>query len=403
MRHDDGRKLDHKTLEAIRVRAVQRVMDGESPEVVIKALGMSRARIYEWLAAYREGGFDALKAKQISGRPKKLSGAQIRELYIWITTFTPDQLKFDFALWTRGRVRELIRQKFNVRLSDVSVGRLLRNLGLTPQKPLHRAYQQKPEAVKQWKEETYPEIRKEAKKVGATIYFGDEASIRSDYHSGTTWAPRGETPIIRNTGSRFSINLISAISPRGELRFKTIQGNMNTDAFLGFLKALVQDVDKPVFLILDNHPVHHARRVRDYVESLDGKLRLFFLPPYSPELNPDESVWGYIKYHHVGKKIINSKEQLRSTVYRQLRRLQKLPRLLKSFFGHPDLAYISGQCSLTLFRISNGKPYISVNNATRNALKAPNERQSRLVLGLKKLNAKKIKTAEFRTTRLQSP
>ncbi|NWO05435.1 MAG: IS630 family transposase, partial [Alteromonadaceae bacterium] len=166
MRHDDGRKLDHKTLEAIRVRAVQRVMDGESPEVVIKALGMSRARIYEWLAAYREGGFDALKAKQISGRPKKLSGAQIRELYTWITTFTPDQLKFDFALWTRGRVRELIRQKFNVRLSDVSVGRLLRNLGLTPQKPLHRAYQQKPEAVKQWKEETYPEIRKEAKKVG---------------------------------------------------------------------------------------------------------------------------------------------------------------------------------------------------------------------------------------------
>lgn len=342
MRHDDGRKLDHKTLEAIRVRAVQRVMDGESPEVVIKALGMSRARIYEWLAAYREGGFDALKAKQISGRPKKLSGAQIRELYIWITTFTPDQLKFDFALWTRGRVRELIRQKFNVRLSDVSVGRLLRNLGLTPQNPLHRAYQQKPEAVKQWKEETYPEIRKEAKKVGATIYFGDEASIRSDYHSGTTWAPRGETPIIHNTGSRFSINLISAISPRGELRFKTIQGNMNTDAFLGFLKALVQDVDKPVFLILDNHPAHHARRVRDYVESLDGKLRLFFLPPYSPELNPDESVWGYIKYHHVGKKIINSKEQLRSTVYRQLRRLQKLPRLLKSFFGHPDLAYISG-------------------------------------------------------------
>ncbi len=177
MRHDDGRKLDHKTLEAIRVRAVQRVMDGESPEVVIKALGMSRARIYEWLAAYREGGFDALKAKQISGRPKKLSGAQIRELYIWITTFTPDQLKFDFALWTRGRVRELIRQKFNVRLSDVSVGRLLRNLGLTPQKPLHRAYQQKPEAVKQWKEETYPEIRKEAKKVGATIYFGDEAAF----------------------------------------------------------------------------------------------------------------------------------------------------------------------------------------------------------------------------------
>jgi len=189
-------------------------------------------------------------------------------------------------------------------------------------------------------DETYPEIRKEAKKVGATIYFGDEASIRSDYHSGTTWAPVGETPVIRNTGSRFSINMISAISPRGELRFKTIEGTMNTDAFIGFLKALVQDAETPVFLILDNHPVHHARRVREYVESLNGKLKLFFLPPYSPELNPDESVWGYIKYHHVGKKIVNSKEQLRDIVFRQLRRLQKLPHLLISFFGHPDLAYI---------------------------------------------------------------
>ena len=341
MRQTDGRKLDHKTLEAVRIRAVQQVMEGESPEVVIKALGMSRARIYEWLATHREGGFDALKAKEISGRPSKLSGKQIRELYTWITTFTPDQLKFDFALWTRARVRELIRREFKVRLSDVSVGRLLRNLGLTPQKPLHRAYQQKPEAVEQWKQETYPEIRKEAKKVGATVFFGDEATIRSDYHSGTTWAPMGQTPVVRSTGSRFGINLFSAISPRGELRFKTIQGTMNTETFLGFLKALVQDAKNPIFLILDNHPVHHAKRVRAYVESLNGKLKLFFLPAYSPELNPDESVWGYIKHHHVGKKNINNKEQLREIVYRQLRRLQKLPELLRSFFGHPDLAYIS--------------------------------------------------------------
>jgi transposase len=340
MRQTDGRKLDHKTLEALRIRAVQRVMEGESPEVVIKALGMSRARIYEWLALHREGGFEALKAKPIPGRPSKLNGQQIRELYTWITTFTPDQLKFGFALWTRARVRELIRREFKVRLSDVSVGRLLRNLGLTPQKPLHRAYQQKPEAVAQWKQETYPEIRKEAKKVGATIYFGDEATIRSDYHSGTTWAPMGNTPVVRSTGSRFGINLISAISPRGELRFKTIQGTMNTDTFLEFLKALIHDAANPVFLILDNHPVHHAKRVRAYVESLNGMLKLFFLPAYSPELNPDESVWGYIKYHHVGKQVINNKEQLKEIVYRQLRRLQKLPALLKSFFRHPDLAYI---------------------------------------------------------------
>jgi len=131
-----------------------------------------------------------------------------------------------------------------------------------------------------------------SQKVGATIYFGDEATIRSDYHSGTTWAPMGNTPVVRSTGSRFGINLISAISPRGELRFKTIQGTMNTDTFLEFLKALIHDAANPVFLILDNHPVHHAKRVRAYVESLNGMLKLFFLPAYSPELNPDESVWG---------------------------------------------------------------------------------------------------------------
>jgi len=150
----------------------------------------------------------------------------------------------------------------------------------------------------------------------------------------------GNTPVVRSTGSRFGINLISAISPRGELRFKTIQGTMNTDTFLEFLKALIHDAANPVFLILDNHPVHHAKRVRAYVESLNGMLKLFFLPAYSPELNPDESVWGYIKYHHVGKQVINNKEQLKEIVYRQLRRLQKLPALLKSFFRHPDLAYI---------------------------------------------------------------
>lgn len=341
MRDSDGRKLDHQTLEQLRIRAVQRVQEGESPETVIKALGMSRARIYEWLAAYREGGFDALRAKPISGRPRKLTGDQIRRLYTMITSFSPLQLEFEFALWTRDRVRRLIRREFNVHLSEVSVGRLLRNLGLTPQKPLHRAYQQKPEAVKQWKEESYPQIKKMAKQAGAKIYFGDEASVRSDYHSGTTWAPMGETPVVRTTGSRFSVNMISAISPRGELRFKAIDGSLNAESFIDFLKALIKDADNPVFLILDNHPVHHSKRVRQFVDSLDGKLRLFFLPPYSPELNPDESVWGYIKYHHVGKASIQNRHQLVRIVYRQLRRLQKLPQLLKSFFQHPELDYIS--------------------------------------------------------------
>jgi transposase len=301
MRKNDGRKLDHKTLEAIRIRAVERVEAGESPEVVIQALGMSRARIYEWLAAYREGGYEALKAKKLFGRPSKLTGKRLDQLYRIITMKNPMQLKFSFALWTRSMVREVIRDKFDVHLSDVSVGRLLKKLGLSPQKPLRRAYQQNPEAVDRWVNEEYPEIRKLAKREKARIFFADEASVRSDYHSGTTWAPRGQTPIVPSTGARFSLNLVSAVSPRGEMRFMTINGRMNADKFIEFLQRLIKGAKHPVFLIVDGHPTHRAVKVKKFVVSTKGMLQLFFLPPYSPELNPDESVWNYLKNHHVGK------------------------------------------------------------------------------------------------------
>jgi transposase len=340
MRKNDGRKLDHKTLEAIRIRAVERVEAGESPEVVIQALGMSRARIYEWLAAYREGGYEALKAKKLFGRPSKLTGKHLDQLYRIITTKNPMQLKFSFALWTRSMVREVIRDKFGVHLSDVSVGRLLKKLGLSPQKPLRRAYQQNPEAVDRWVNEEYPEIRKLAKREKARIFFADEASVRSDYHSGTTWAPRGQTPIVPSTGARFSLNLISAVSPRGEMRFMTINGRMNADKFIEFLQRLIKGAKHPVFLIVDGHPTHRAVKVKKFVVSTKGMLQLFFLPPYSPELNPDESVWNYLKNHHIGKATISGPDQFRALVLGTLRRIQKMPALVRSFFGQRELQYI---------------------------------------------------------------
>jgi transposase len=190
MRNNDGRKLDHKTLEAIRIRAVERVEAGESPEVVIQALGMSRARIYEWLAAYREGGYEALKAKKLFGRPAKLTGKQLDQLYHIVTTKNPMQLKFFYALWTRSMVREVIRDRFGVRLSDVSVGRLLKKMGLSPQKPLRRAYQQNPEAVEYWVNEEYPAIRKLAKREKAEIFFARRQE----------WTPDGKNAARMDTG-----------------------------------------------------------------------------------------------------------------------------------------------------------------------------------------------------------
>jgi transposase len=197
VREDDGRKLDHKTLEQLRIRAVPADRTRAHPEEVTQALGMTRAAVYGWLAKYREGGLDALRAKPVPGRPPSLSGGQLQRLYTLVVGNDPRQLQFAFALWTRAMVRELIGREFDVRLSEVSVGRLLRllrKLGLSPQRPLYRAYQQNPQAVARWKAETYPAIRAEAARVGATIYFADEAGVRSDDHAGTTWAPVGRTP-----------------------------------------------------------------------------------------------------------------------------------------------------------------------------------------------------------------
>ncbi len=337
----DGRKLSHEALEEIRIRAVKRVEAGESPEVVIEALGFHRSAIYKWISLYREGGIEGLKGKKAAGPTPKLNGKQLRHLYKIITSSNPLQLGFEFALWTRAMIREVIREQFGVRLSDVSVGRLLRKLGLSPQRPLRKAYQRDEEKVQAWRKAAYPEIRKLAKKEGATIYFGDKASIRSDTHSGRTWAPTGETPVIETTGARFSVNMISAVSAQGQLRFMTINGRMNGERFIEFLKRLIHRATAPIFLILDGHPVHKSKLVKEYVASTNGRLRLFILPPYSPHLNPDEWVWNWLKRHKIGKTRVAGPDQFRILVDRYLRSLQKLPALIRGFFADHNLAYIN--------------------------------------------------------------
>jgi transposase len=339
MRPTDGRKLSHATLEELRIRAVQRVEAGESPEDVIRALGFSRPRIYEWLAAYREGGVDALRAKPVPGRPMKLPAHAIQFIYETVTTKTPFQLRFEFALWTREMVRELIRNFYNVRLSEVSVGRLLRKLGLSPQRPLARAYQRDPEQVETWLRDEYPAIVKEAKRVGAKIFFGDEANVRSDYHSGTTWAKVGETPIVDRTGARFKLNILSAISPRGELRFMCEEGRVTSQVFLRFLERLMHKAEQPIFLILDGHPIHHSSAVKRFVEQQAGQLRIFRLPSYSPDLNPDELVWRHLKTQKIGRMAIRGPRHMKRLVISIMRRLQKLPALVRSLFHHPSTRY----------------------------------------------------------------
>ena len=341
MRDDDGRKLDHKTLEQLRIRAVGQVEQGAHPDEVAAGLGMTRAAVYSWLAKYREGGLEALKARPVPGRPPKLSGPQLARLYGLVVGNDPRQLRFAFALWTRAMVRELIGREFGVALSEVSVGRLLRKLGLSPQRPLYRAYQQNPQAVARWKAEEYPAIRELAAQVGARIYFADEAGVRSDYHAGTTWAPVGQTPVVATTGDRFGVNLISAVTAKGKLRFAAYEGSLNGPVFIDFCRRLLHDAPGPVFLVLDGHPVHRSKAVKQFADATGGRLRLWFLPGYSPELNPDEWVWKNIKHDRIGRAGVTSPEDLKAKALAALHRLQRLPHLIQGFFRDPNLRYIT--------------------------------------------------------------
>jgi transposase len=341
VRDNDGRKLDHATLEAMRIRAVRQIEAGEHPEAVAAALGLSRSTVFGWVAKYREGGLEALRAKPIPGRPTKLTGAQLRYLYTLIVGTDPRQLQFEFALWTRDIVRQVIRTEFGVGLSAVSVGRLLRKLGLSPQRPLWRAWQADPEAVQRWQDTEFPAIRAAAKREGATVYFADEAGIRSDYHAGTTWAPVGATPVVKATGARHSVNMISAVTAKGELRFTVVKGTVNAEVFIEFCKKLLRDNTGPVYLIVDGHPSHKAKATKAFVVSTNGRLKLFTLPGYSPQLNPDEWVWKNVKHDRVGRTSVRNAEDLKAKAVAALRRLQRMPHLIRGFFADPNLRYIT--------------------------------------------------------------
>lgn len=332
MKKHDGRTLRHDVLTELRKRAVSRVQEGESPETVIRAMGFCRASIYNWLAMYRAGGWDALDARKRGGRPRKVSARMIAWVYRVVTGGDPRQYKFPFALWTRNAIAILLYRRYGVRLSANSVGRLLAHLGITPQKPLWRAYQQDPERVRQWIQAEYPAIARQAQQERAEIWFGDESGVRSDYHAGTTWAARGKTPVVRTTGARYRLNMLSAVNRRGKMRFMIEAKGLNADVMCRFLDRLMAGQKRRVFLILDGHPIHKSARLARKVTAFDGRLRLFLLPPYSPELNPDEGVWREVKGHRLGRAGIFSFADLKSKALGALRHLARRPDKVRALF-----------------------------------------------------------------------
>ena len=339
----DGRKLDHKTLEEIRRMAVERVREGEDPSAVIASYGFCRTTIYKWLRAAkgRGRGLEALRSRKGTGRPRKLRKSQEQQVFRWINGKDPRQYGFDFGLWTRMIVAELIFDKFDIELSLASIGKLLADVGLTPQKPLMRAYDRDPEAIEAWKRDIYPSIAAAAKRDGAEIYFWDESGFRADAVQGRTWGVKGQTPVVAVPGKRQSISAASAVNSKGGFWFATYQGAMSADLFVEMIKLIMARRRRPLFLILDSLPAHKAKVVRDYVEGTNGKLKLYFLPGYAPELNPDELVWSHMKRNGTAKRPLAKDESLQDRIEADLFVIQMNPALVRSFFGAPDVAYIS--------------------------------------------------------------
>jgi len=336
----DGRTLAHTSLETIRIMAVRRVLEGERPSAVMASYGLCRTTIYPWLRAAREGGEASLKLRPATGRPSELTNKQMQQVRRWIIGKDPRQYGFDFGLWTRRIVADLIRDKYGLSLSVTAVGRLLAKLEITPQKPLRRAYERDPAAIEQWKSRDYPKLRARARRRGADIFFLDEAGVRSDSALQRTWGAKGQTPVVETSGQRQSVNAISAVNPQGAFWYNIYTGRMNAERFITFLRDFMRRRRRPVFLVVDCHPTHRANIVATYIQSLKGKLELHFLPGYAPDLNPDEFVWNYMRLNGTSKIPLRKNESLKARVDNDLSAIRRSPALVRSFFMAESVVYI---------------------------------------------------------------
>jgi transposase len=336
----DGRTLNHKALEHIRILAVKRVIeDKEAPSDVMKSLGLCRTTIYPWLRKHEDKGMEALVERIAQGPEPKLTEKQRQQVKRWILGKDPRQYGFDFGLWSRRIVQALIEEKMGIDLGLTAVGRLLASLDITPQKPLRRAYERDPAAVALWQRETYPKLKRRAKRLGAKIFFLDEAGFQSDPPLARTYGLKGETPVVVTSGQRQSLNVISAVNARGQFWAATYTGKLDAEAFVAFLKNFMDSRTGKVFLVVDGHPAHKANVVKAYLKSLQGRLELHFLPPYAPDLNPDEFVWSYMKNNGVSKKPLKQNESLRERVENDLTAIQQDRKLVRSFFCAKSVVY----------------------------------------------------------------
>jgi transposase len=343
MTDEDTRSLPAAAQAALRKRAVRAVLDGMTQAEAARVFGVHHNAVNRWVKRYRQGGFQGLAERRRGRRPGEqaaLSEPQQQEVIALVRDATPDELGLAGFLWTREAVAELISQRYGVWLARTTVGAYLRGWGFSPQRPQRRALEQHPAAVRRWLAETYPAIRAQARREGGVVLWLDEMGVRSEAAAGRSWAPVGQTPVIKRTGKRFRINMISAVSNAGMLRFRLFVGSFSGPVFIDFLRRLLRDSGRrKVHLIVDGHPVHRAKAVSAFIGRHAERIQLHFLPGYSPELNPVELLNHDVKANAAGRRRPRSADELREELHGYLRRRQRQPQVLVRFFDHPTTRY----------------------------------------------------------------
>lgn len=340
MKTPDARSLSPAAQEQLRRRAVQAVREGMTQLEAARIFGITRQAVGVWVKRARNENLDVLAAKP-QGRPrgKTLPVRQAQAIARAVSLKPPDQLRLPFFLWTREAVGDLIEKRYGVRLSVWTVGRYLREWGFTPQKPIRRAFEADPEAVRKWLEKEYPLIRALALKDGAEIYWGDEMGLRSDHATGTSWGVKGQTPVIRGTGQRFGCSMISAITNRGKLYFMVLNQRFQARVFIDFMRRLERQVPRRIYLIVDRHPVHRSGAVRAWLGERSRRIRLFHLPGYRPDLNPDEYLNQDVKSNALGRRRPPDAETMRKEISGYLRGRQRRPEIVQNYFRHEKVRY----------------------------------------------------------------
>jgi len=338
----DARKLPKESLNLLKDQTIRLLKQGHKQVTVARLLGIRAATVSEWSSKYKQGGKKALHTKKRgvkTGQGRMLTDDQEQEIQKMIIDKTPDQLKLPFVLWDRKAVRELIQRQYGIGVAIRTVGDYLSRWNFTPQRPVKRAYEQQPKLVQLWLDEEYPKIQARALQEHAEIHWGDETGFRNDHHYGRGYAPKGKTPILRLPAKRVRSNMISTVSNQGKVRFMIYSENMNAKVMIRFLKRLIKTSNRKIFLILDNLKVHHAIIVREWLENKQDELEIFFLPSYSPELNPDEYLNNDIKQGIHSKTIFRDEKSLKQSILSHMRMLQKTPERVMNYFKHPKIAY----------------------------------------------------------------